>query len=308
MSLFGVNITVIYIGIKIILIRKTYHYIIMSIHLRKTVALFCGLAFCCLSAPYPVTAGKNDNGKVTTLKTGPVIPATGYLYNGTAYPKDSLPEPAPSTKDGKWEILFDGIGTAQWRGIHSDSFPSYAWAVEGGSLFVKNQQGGEDIITRDAYTNFDLVFDFKLTTGANSGVKYSVEYIRNNRSGDRVWNGPEYQIIDDYNHPAVKDNKDPEGSTAAFYLLYAPQNKKLLPAGQWNKGRILVKGTHVEHWLNGIKVVSYERASEDCRARMAKTKFANYDHYGELVSGHIMLTDHDGDKVEFRDIRIKRLK
>ena len=115
------------------------------------------------------------------------------------------------------------------------------------------------------------------------------------------------QIIDDYNNSAVKNNKHPEGSTASLYLVYAPKNKRLLPAGQWNNAKIIVKGVHVEHWLNGVKVVSYERGSKDFRSRMATTKFKDYDNYGELSSGHIMLTDHDGDKCYFRNIRIKRL-
>ena len=211
-------------------------------------------------------------------------------------------------KSGGWEILFDGKNTDKWRSLKADSFPTYAWAVEYGALSVKNHAKGEDIITKEEYDDFDLRFDFKLTVGANSGIKYFVEKVKENVSGTVLWNGPEYQIIDDFNHPEVKDNKFPAASTASFYLVYAPENKKLFPPGEWNTGRILAKGKHVEHWLNGIKVVSCERGSPDFRNRISTTKFKNYDNYGELPSGHIMLTDHDGDQVYFRNIKIKRLK
>lgn len=211
------------------------------------------------------------------------------------------------SSNAEWEILFDGESTDKWKSADTDTFPATAWGTTGGKLFVKDHVKDADIITREVFTNFQLEFDFNLTEGANSGVKYLVAKIKNNNTSDSVWNGPEYQIIDDYNHPAVKNNKDPEGSTAALYLVYAPSHKKLFAAGEWNKAKIVVEGKHVEHWLNGVKVVSYKRGSEDFRKRMAVTKFKDYDRYGELPGGHIMLTDHDGDKVYFRNIRIRRL-
>ncbi|MDB5275426.1 MAG: hypothetical protein JWR61_381 [Ferruginibacter sp.] len=211
-------------------------------------------------------------------------------------------------KSGRWEILFDGKNTDQWKSINADSFPSHAWKIEDGTLSVDNHAKDGDIITREVYADFDLLFDFKLTDGANSGIKYFVDYIKDNTSGKMLYNGPEYQVIDDYNHPYLKDKQHPDATTAALYLIYAPKNKKLFPAGEWNSGRIVAKGNHLEHWLNGIKVVSCERGSKDFRDRMAITKFNSYDHYGELPAGHIMLTDHDGDKVYFRNIKIKRLK
>ena len=123
-----------------------------------------------------------------------------------------------------------------------------------------------------------------------------------------VWNGPEYQIIDDYNNPDLKKDRDPKATTASLYLVYAPVNKKLLPAGEWNTGKIMVRGNHVEHWLNGVKVVSYKRGTAGFRRLMGATKFKDYSNYGELPGGHIMLTDHDGDKVYFRNIRIRQFK
>lgn len=208
---------------------------------------------------------------------------------------------------GAWEVLFDGKSLDKWRSIKENSTPSQGWEIKDGGLCVKAHEKGQDIITKDTYRDFELAFDFNLTVGANSGIKYLVGEIKNNSTGAMEWNGPEYQIIDDYNHPAVKDHKHEEGATAALYLVYAPANKKLLPAGQWNSAKIIVKGNHIEHWLNGVKVVSCERGSEDFRKRMAATKFNVYDKYGELPEGHIMLTDHDGDQTYFRRIRIKRL-
>jgi len=206
-----------------------------------------------------------------------------------------------------WEMLFDGKNLDKWRGVSSDSATSRGWEIKNGTCCVRDHAKGQDIITKDTYRDFELAFEFKLTFAANSGIKYLVEKIRNNKTGAMDWNGPEYQIIDDLNNPDLKAHPHEESTTASLYLVYAPLNKKLLPPGQWNSGRIIVKGNHIEHWLNGVKVMSCERGSADFRRRMAATKFNVYDHYGELPEGHIMLTDHDGDQTYFRKIRIRRL-
>ncbi|HTI90194.1 MAG TPA: DUF1080 domain-containing protein [Puia sp.] len=226
-----------------------------------------------------------------------------WLLHG--YP-DIKAQPGPE-KPGSWEVLFDGRNTDKWVGINGNRGPSGGWVVKDGTLCVKEHAKGQDIITKETYGNFELVFDFKLTYGANSGIKYLVDEIRNNSTGKKEWNGMEYQIIDDYNHPEVKDHKHEKGSTASLYLCYAPEHKQLHPAGEWNTGRIIVKGSHIEHWLNGVKVVSCERGTADFRQRMAATKFNVYDKYGELPQGHIMLTDHDGDACYFRSIKVRRL-
>ena len=208
-------------------------------------------------------------------------------------------------KADKWEWLFDGKNTDQWIGVNSDKFPVNGWVIHNKTLVMAGKGGG-DIITRGKYDNFELVFEFNLTPLANSGLKYFVGNVKNKQTGKIAVNGPEYQIIDDYNHPEIKDQPNSKGSTAALYLVYAPQNKKLLPPGQWNQARIIANGKKVEHWLNGVKVVSYEKGSPDFRQRMATTKFKDYENYGEAAGGHIMLTDH-GDQVYFRNIKIKKL-
>lgn len=203
-----------------------------------------------------------------------------------------------------WEILFDGENLDQWRSIKSDSFPSQSWVIEDGAL-VLNGKGG-DIITREKYGDFELIWEFNLTHKANSGIKYFVDSLHHQQSGDVVFNGPEYQIIDDSNHEAIKDDPNGLSSTAALYLLYAPENKVLHPAGEWNQARIVAKDGKVEHWLNGTKVLSYQRGSRDFLDKMAETKFMEYPDYGQTEEGHILITDHQ-DRVFFRDIRIRRL-
>jgi len=206
---------------------------------------------------------------------------------------------------GDWEVLFDGSGTDKWKSKTGEGFPSQGWKVENSLLFLDGKGGG-DIITKETYSDFELVFEFNLTEKANSGIKYFVGTVVNTETGRSMVNGPEYQIIDDYNYPKIKDDPHGLSSTAALYLMIKPKNKKLNPAGQWNTGRIVAKGKKVEHWLNGVKVVSYKRGSKDYLKRKAETKFKNDENYGELKSGHILLTDHH-DKVFFRNIKIRRL-
>lgn len=222
----------------------------------------------------------------------------------TEPPRIIAPDSIPG-RTGSWEILFDGTDTNQWRGKNSQDFPDGGWTIEHGTLFLA-KKGAGDIVTRETFGNFELTLDFKLTQGANSGVKYFVGALRDKETGKVVINGPEYQIIDDYNHPAVKNHKHDIASTASCYLLYAPDHKKLLPAGRWNHVKIIARGTHVEHWLNGRKVLSYERGSQDFETRKTGTKFKNLKGYGTLPEGHILLTDH-GDRVYFRQVRIRRL-
>lgn len=247
---------------------------------------------------------RNNTGfnKAAANKNSFTSKPTAFQAKTSAAGKNTI---TPKARATGWEWLFDGKHTNQWRGVNSNTFPATGWTIEQGALVMAGKGGG-DIITREKYSNFELVFDFNLTPSANSGIKYLVDNVKSRQTGKITMNGPEYQIIDDYNHPEVKDHKHDEGATAALYLVYAPQNKKLLPAGQWNQGRIIARGKHVEHWLNGKKVVSYEKGSPDFRQRMAATKFKDYDNYGEAAGGHILLTDH-GDKVYFRNIKIRRL-
>jgi hypothetical protein len=206
----------------------------------------------------------------------------------------------------KWEVLFDGKNLSKWRKAAVDTVPSNGWVIENGTLSaVKGRKGG-DIVTREMYSSFELECEFNLTKAANSGIKYLVNSIQNVKTGKSAPMGIEYQIIDDKNYPEVMADPDGVSSTGAVYLIYAPTGKKLLPAGNWNKVRIVVKGKHTEHWLNGVKVADYERGSADFNAKVATTKFKDYPEYAKSDTGHIMLTDH-GDQVFFRNIRIRKL-
>ena len=206
-------------------------------------------------------------------------------------------------KSEGWELLFDGENLDHWRSVTSDTFPG-GWEIEDGSL-VLNGNGG-NIITQEKYGNFELTWEFNLTEGANSGIKYFVDSITHRISGETVTNGPEYQIIDDLNYEGIKDDPNGLSSTGSLYLLYAPENKTLRPAGEWNQSRIIANNGQIEHWLNGKKVVGYEKGSADFKRKIAETKFKDYPDYGLVSEGHILLTDHQ-DRVFFRNIRIRRL-
>ena len=202
-------------------------------------------------------------------------------------------------------LLFDGKTTNGWRGFKKATFPERGWVVQNGwlkhvAVGGQDSQGGGDIITVDTFDNFDLQFEWKVALGANSGVKYLVT---EDRSGPIAH---EYQVIDDERHPDAKVG--PHRATAALYdAIPAPANKPLKPAGEINAGRIIVNGTHVEHWLNGVKVVDYELWTPDWERRVRESKFKDYPKYGRARRGHIGLQDH-GDQAAFRNIKIRDIR
>ncbi|WP_439483790.1 3-keto-disaccharide hydrolase [Cyclobacterium plantarum] len=216
----------------------------------------------------------------------------------------SLPVSPSLAQSNGYEMLFDGSSVEKWRSKQSSSFPEKGWKVADGQLFL-DSKGGGDIITREKFSDFELVFEFNLTAGANSGIKYFVDTIYNEKTGKMMVNGPEYQIIDDFNYPGIKEDPNGLSSTAAAYLFYPPKNKTLRPHGEWNTGKIVARGNKVTHWLNGKKVVTYQRGSRDFLNKKQENKFKDDARYGELEEGHILLTDH-GDKVYFRNIKIKK--
>jgi hypothetical protein len=247
--------------------------------------------------------------KLVTLILIPLTALALFEFKQTGnpvIPEKKINPASISGVPGKWEALFDGKSLNKWRKASVDSIPSSGWVVEKGTLSVLPGRKGGDIITRETYTDFELEWDFNLTPSANSGIKYQVNNMKNVQTGKTSPIGIEYQIIDDLNYPEVKTDPHGTSSTASAYLLYAPKGKKLLPPGQWNKARVISKGKHAEHWLNGVKVTSYERGTEDFESKVAACKFKDYPGYGASDTGHIMLTDH-GDQVYFKNIRIRRL-
>jgi hypothetical protein len=201
-----------------------------------------------------------------------------------------------------WKLLFDGASTNGWRGFKQPGFPKAGWTVEHGRLKHAATGGAPtsdsgDIITVETFLDFDLRFEWIVSPGGNSGVKYLVTEARD---------GPiahEYQIIDDAKHPDALVG--PNRATAALYdVIAAPAGKVLNPAGQRNEGRILVQGNHVEHWLNGSKVLEYELASAALKAAKATSKFKDVPGWEDKIKGHILLQDH-GDEVWYQHIRIR---
>lgn len=207
-----------------------------------------------------------------------------------------------------WQLLFDGKDpNIRWRSIKGDEFPAEGWIIENETLVLLPGRKGGDILTREQFSDFELVLDYKLADSANTGIKYFVSELKNAK-GKVELNGPEFQLIDDYKHETVKGNKSPETSTGSLYLIYAPKDKALNKPEEWNQAKIISKGKNVEHWINGKKILSYERGSEEFKKLVANTKFKEYlTPYGEADSGYILLQDHK-DKAYFRNIKIKRLK
>ena len=217
-------------------------------------------------------------------------------------------------KDG-WKLLWDGKTTDGWRSAKSDTFPAKGWSIQDGVLTVhagngNESGGGGDIITRERYSSFELVVDFKITPGANSGVKYFVQPNLDPITGTGAKAatgsaiGYEYQILDDERHPDAKLGRDGNRTLASLYDLLPPaKTKKTNPIGEWNTARIIVRGNHVEHWLNGEKVLDYNRDTDSFRQAVALSKFKNIPGFGTWREGNILLQDH-GNEVSFRNIKI----
>lgn len=195
-----------------------------------------------------------------------------------------------------WRLLFDGETTNGWRGYRQETVPAGWQAVDG--VLTRDGPGG-DIITIEQFENFELVLDWRLDPGGNSGI-----FFHATEEGRAVYHSaPEYQLLDDAAHV---DGRVPETSAGANYALHAPSQAAANPPGEWNEARVLVDGAHVEHWLNGVKIVEYELWTDDWKARVAASKFAEWPFYGLAKTGHIGLQDH-GAAVGFRNIRIRVL-
>ncbi|MFD0796503.1 DUF1080 domain-containing protein [Maribacter chungangensis] len=211
--------------------------------------------------------------------------------------------------DQGWKMLWDGKTTNGWRGAKSDSFPDKGWVIKDGVLTVLSSGGeesaeGGDIVTIEKYADFELMLDFKLTDGANSGIKYYVDTELNKGPGSSI--GLEYQLLDDAKHPDAKlGNHEGSRTLASLYdLIQADVDKPVNPIGEWNRAHIVSKDNQVTHYLNGAKVLEYERKSDSYRKLVANSKYVTWPNFGELDSGQILLQDH-GDHVSFKNIKIK---
>jgi len=207
---------------------------------------------------------------------------------------------AADAKAGEWRPLFDGKTTAGWRGYKSPDVPA-GWAVQDGVLIKDGKTRSGDLVTKDQYGDFELEFDWKLAPGGNAGVLY-----RGTEEYDHIyWSAPEYQLLDDAAHA---DGKNRLTSAGSAYALYPPPAGVVKPAGEWNSSRIVARGPHVEHWLNGKKVVEYELWSPDWEGKVKASKFKDWPNYGRAKKGYIAIQgDHEGE-LALRNIRIRELK
>lgn len=196
-------------------------------------------------------------------------------------------------KKAGFKLLFDGKSLAGWRNYKKPDAPKQGWVVENGCLKLLKNGGGGDIVTVEKFTDYDLRWEWKIPAMANNGLKYLVS---ENRSAP----GPEYQMIDD----AVQE--PPHRSTATLYDILPKTKNSPTRTGEWNHSRIVVQGNHVEHWLNGKKVLAYELGSPELKAAIARSKFKNIPDFGDKSSGHILLTDHH-DEAFYRNIKIRAL-
>ncbi|HKK63509.1 MAG TPA: DUF1080 domain-containing protein [Bacteroidales bacterium] len=216
-----------------------------------------------------------------------------------------------------WKLLWDGKTTEGWRGAKLDEFPEGGWHIANGELIVEEAGGAEsrnggDIVTIDKYENFILEVDFSFTKGANSGIKYFVDTELNQGAGSSI--GCEFQILDDAHHPDAKKGLDGNRTLASLYDLipadarrYNPNLRKKRSNGYgWNRAKVVVKGDDVEHYLNGILVVKYNRGGQEWKDLVAKSKYSVWPNFGEARKGNILLQDH-GNEVHFKNIKIKTL-
>ena len=202
-------------------------------------------------------------------------------------------------KAAGWKLIFDGRTTTGWRGYKKQAMPDKGWKVEDGLLKKVAGERGGDIVTEQTFHDFEFAWEWKVAPAGNNGVKYLVTEERAGAPGH------EYQLIDDLGHPDGKLGA--KRQTAAFYDVLPPsKDKKLNPPGEWNASRILIQGNHVEHWLNGAKVLEYELGSDAVKSGLAASKFKNAPKFGDKIVGRLMLTDH-GDECFFRNLKTREI-
>jgi Domain of Unknown Function (DUF1080) len=266
----------------------------------------------CAPRKCPDLAGAKCSG--TTADVWPqnwkVASATVELW-GVAPNSLTVPE-----QQSGWHLLFDGKTFDGWRGLGYDSVPTAHWKIENGTIrkLADGQvprmpdgqpAAGGDLMTRETFRDFELTWDWKISRAGNSGVKYNVsEEISMAAAPNHAALGFEYQMLDDSLH---EDNKVPSHRAGALYDLIPPNaNKVLAPVGQWNSSRIVFRGNHGEHWLNGKEVVEFELGTPLMDSLMARSKYRDIKGFAQKRAGHIVLQDHV-DEVFFRNIKIRVL-
>ena len=257
----------------------------------------------------PEEAGRTVSWKNLTVRTQNLKPRPPMgIFIRNLLPNDLNAD----EKEQGWRLLWDGKTSQGWRSVDSEGFPAQGWSMANGELTVLAKGGGGDIMTEKEFGAFELQLEFKISAGANSGIFYFLTSPLVDPTS-RAPNGLEYQILDDERHPDAKMGKDGNRTLASLYDLY-PRAKLMTNVGiapkvdVWQHARIVARADgSVEHWLNGVKVLEFQRGSNDYRARVAASKFKDAPDFGEAPRGRISLQDH-GDAVAFRSIKIRELQ
>ena len=279
------------------------------------IVLACAIVLtACAPRKCPDVAGSQCSGTVADNPPGRVVQQQGTLINGdlSSWPNILTPD----EQRAGWRLLFDGKTFDGWRGLGYDTVPTAHWKIEHG-MIRKLADGqvprlpdgqpaaGGDLMTRDTFRDFELTWEWKISRAGNSGVKYNVsEEISMANAPNHAALGFEYQMLDDSLH---EDNKVPSHRAGALYDLIPPNGSKVLqPVGEWNTSRIVFRGNHGEHWLNGWKVVEFELGTPLMDSLMANSKYRDIKGFAQKRAGHIVLQDHV-DEVFFRNIKIRIL-
>ena len=227
------------------------------------------------------------------------------LIGATGCAADESPNAlSAAEKEQGWRLLFDGATTTGWRGFQKQAFPDHGWVIEEGCLKCLGRKGG-DLVTVEKFTDFELTWEWRLSSKGNSGVKYFVDEKRADAKGKVFSNAiaHEYQMIDDEGYPGPLNAKQ---KTGAWYEVIAPKEAKPRPPGEFNRSRLVVRGKHVEHWLNGAQVVAYETDSAESAAGIAGGKFKNIPGFADKIATPILLQDHNS-AVWYRNVKIRAL-
>ncbi len=255
-------------------------------------------------------AGKTVQFRNLRIRTGNLAAArTPPSRTGTQFNRIPNTLSDREKADG-WTLLWDGRSTTGWRGAKLATFPAQGWEIRDGMLSVLETEGkeaaaGGDIVTDAEYENFELTLEYRLTRGANSGIKYFVNTALNMSAGSAI--GAEFQVLDDAVHPDAKLGVAGNRTNGGLYDLIAPINRRPNPIGEWNQVRIVVRGSQVEHWLNGFRTVRYERGTQLWRALVSHSKYRDWPNFGEAARGRILLQDH-GNAVSYRSIKLRELR
>jgi len=215
----------------------------------------------------------------------------------------------PLEQKNGWILMFDGKNTSGWRSAYGTGFPKHGWVVKDGELRGELTEGAEsgdagDIVTLKKYRNFEIAFDWKLGKGGNSGVKYFIEErLPKPVKGSQA--GYEYQLIDDADYIYMDKHLPQDLKTASIYDVVAAK-KPDVKMNVWHRSKILVNNNHIEHWLDGVKVLDVNRGTEEFKSGVTDSKYKDYQGFSSIPEGHILLQDH-GHSVAFRNIKLKEL-